>query len=290
MSEIINKILVPTDFSETADSAVKTAIGLARKFKARLVILHVIDFLGYGSLLFEDDLQKPEEAAKAKAMERLDEWKSSTETQDIDLKITVRTGRVFRTILAESEHQQADMIVMGTHGLKGFDNLLEGSNTRRVVNLSRVPVLTVKDHLKPESVKNIAFASSFNQEYSLTFPSIYQFMESFRAKLHLLKVITPKEFEPTYYSNKIIKDFASSFLLADYQLHLVNAYTIEDGIDWACKEYNIDLLFMATHGRMGFAHLWAGSHTEKFGQQSSIPVFSIKMVKAKIPRGVIFPN
>jgi nucleotide-binding universal stress UspA family protein len=165
-----------------------------------------------------------------------------------------------------------------------------GSTAQKVVQLSAVPVLTIKEYLGIDKIKNIVFASSFNQEYSFSFPVLYQFMELFKAKLHLLKVITPRDFEPTYYSKRTIEDFASEFLLHDYQLQIVNAHTIEEGIEWFCNENKIDLVFMTTHGRKGLPHLLSGSHTEKIGQKYSFPVFSIKMIKIQTPKGVIFPD
>lgn len=293
MVDIIRTLLVPTDFSKYAEAAVDTAAIFARKLQAKLILLHVVDIPGYGGFQLEDDLASTslEEIATNAATERLNRLRNSSKFKGINLEIRHSVGKVHSMILAECQNAHADLIIMGTHGLTGIDRLLLGSNTKKVVKLSDTPVLTLKESLNIKDVKNVAFASNFNQEYSISFPKIYQFMDLFKAKMHFLKVITPSDFETTAHSTKTIKDFADDFLVKDnYQVQIVNAFTVEEGLDWFCHEYHIDLLFMATHGRRGLAHLLFGSHTERMGQQHSFPVCSIKMVKAKTPRGVIFPD
>jgi len=73
MSDLIRKILVPTDFSEAADVAVNTAANFARKLNAKLILLHVVDIPEYGSFYLKDDLQRTslEEIAYNTAQTRL---------------------------------------------------------------------------------------------------------------------------------------------------------------------------------------------------------------------------
>jgi nucleotide-binding universal stress UspA family protein len=292
MSDVISKVLVPTDFSESADAAVNTAASLAKKFSSKLILLHIIDLQDFGdvNLKSHDNGTSLEEIATNLAKDRLATLGRSPSLQGVNLEVKIRVGKVYNTILGESQEESADLIVMGTHGLTALEKLLIGSNAKRIVQLSQVPVLVVKEDLLMENVKSLVFASNFNQEYTLSFPKVFQFMELFGAKIHFLKVITPGDFEPTAYSQKIIKDFAASFMVTDYQHQIVNAYSIEEGIQWYCQEYDIDMVFMATHGRRGFSHFLSGSHTETLGIRSPFPVFSIKMIKAKTPRGVIFPD
>ena len=280
MSDPIRTILVPTDFSTFSEAAVQTAASFAGALQAKLILLHVVDVPDYGSFRLKGKAHgiNLKDIAESTALEMLKRIKQSTDFKGINLQTKVSNGLAYQTVIDESKKCKADLIVMGTHGHTGFDKLL-GSTTRRVIRLSQIPILSVKEPLDIKNIKNIAFASSFNQEYSFSFPFIYQFMEMFHAHLYLLKVITPKDFEPTYYSQKIIKDFAEDFQIDDYTPQIVNADSIEKGLEWFCSENKIDLLFMATHGRKGPTHWISSSHTEKMSQQYSCPVFSIKMMK-----------
>ncbi len=292
MADLIKTILVPTDFSEAADAALFSAATFAKKLQSKLILLHVVDIPGYGSFQLKNEVSGTnlEEIASTVAVDRLKRYQTHPQLKGVNLLTKVSSGKVYRTILHEAEKSQVDLIIMGTEGHTGMDKFLMGSNTKKVVQISDIPVLTLKDPIKIKDVKNIVFASSFNQEYSFTFPMIYQFMELFKAKLHLLKVITPSDFESSKFSNNTIKSFASDFLLENYEMHTINAYNIEEGISWFCQQHDIDMIFMETHGRKGLAHLLVGSHTEKMGQKYQFPLFSVKMVDVKKPRGVIFPD
>ena len=290
MSELINRILAPTDFTKHANAALETAADFARAFDATLLLLHVIDIPSYKSVFFEGDIQTPDQMAMDFAEDQLQEIKNEPRFQGIEVQTIVAGGKVFSTIVDEAQKQAADLIIMGAHGLTGLEKLVLGTNARRVIHLTSLPVLTVKEPLTVNKVKKVAFASSFNQEYAFSFPSMYQYIEAFNAQLNLVKVITPRNFEATSFSKKTMDDFATSLNLQDYRSHIINASSVEEGLAWFCREYQMDLLFMPTHGRQGVARMWSGSHTAKMGQEYAVPVFSLKMIEMKKPEGVIFPE
>ncbi|MGI9542923.1 MAG: universal stress protein [Cyclobacteriaceae bacterium] len=292
MSDLINKILVPTDFSKSANAAAKTAASLAKKLDAEVLVLHVTDVPGYGSFQLEEDYQSVnvEQIAAKIAEEKMEALQSEPYLQGIRHETSIQLGKVYKTILNVVKEQGVDMIVMGTHGLSGFDKFIMGSNTEKIVQLAEVPVLTIKDPIDISGIKNIVFASNFYDEVAISFPAIYQFIELFEAKLHLLKVITADSFEPSYYTKRLMGDFSKSFALKDYSINIINDRTIEEGIDQFCQDNRIDLITMTTHGRKGVAHFLSGSLTEEVGQKIATPVLSMKMTKVKIPTGVIFPD
>ncbi len=291
MPPLINTILVPVDFSSFSEAAAKTAVSFARHLQANVLLLHVVRIVDYGSssLFVDSEEDSHQDLAEQVANTTLKHFIQPLDFEGINVTTKICSGQIHSKIKEASEEIGADIIIMGAHGKSGFDNLM-GSTTRRMIRFSKVPVLTVHQELRFDNIKTIAFASSFHQEYTFSFPSIYQFMEMFNAELFLIKVITPKDFEPSYYTRKIIEDFAKGFLIKDYNPQIINAVSVEDGLDWFCSEYGIDLLFMTTHGRRGLRRWIKGSYTEVAGQQSSCPVFSIKMMKVEKPKGVIFPQ
>ena len=290
MSDLINRILAPTDFTVHANAALETAADFARTFDATLILLHVIDIPSYKAVFYDGDIHTPDEMAQEFAMDQLQEIKKKPAFEGIEIQIIVASGRIFSTIVEEAEKQTADLIVMGAHGLSGLEQLVLGTNARRVIHLTSLPVLTVKQPLKASQVTKVAFASSFDQEYAFSFPSMYQYIEAFNAQVNLVKVVTPGNFETTAYSKRTMDDFAHSLSLQDFKPHIINAESIEEGLSWFCRQYNMDLLFMPTHGRTGIARIWSGSHTAKMGQEYGVPVFSLKMINMKKPDGVIFPE
>ena len=278
MSNLINKILVPTDFSKSAYAAAQAAASLAKKLKAEILLLHVTDIQGYEAFRLEEDYQTItiEQMASKIVEDQMEALYSKPFLQEVKCTTSIKLGTVYKTIVEVAQEQNTDMIVMGTQGLTGFDKFLMGSNSEKVVRLAKVPVLTLKDSVDLSQVKNIAFASTFYDDAAISFPAIHQFIRLFEAKLHLLKVITPETFEPTYKSKKLIENFTSLLLLKDCSINIINSRTVVEGINSFCLENQIDLLTMATHGFEGFTHFLAGSITEQVGQKVSFPVLSMK--------------
>ncbi|HLA99758.1 MAG TPA: universal stress protein [Bacteroidota bacterium] len=142
----IEHILVPVDFSEHSKNALQYAANLGRHFDAGLVLVYVVESVGYPADLgygqvdisaIEKDL-----ADRARAeLERLAEKYS-----DANLQITthVHTGRPFVEIIRAANDYHADMIVIATHGHTGVEHMLFGSTAEKVVRKAPCPVLVVR--------------------------------------------------------------------------------------------------------------------------------------------------
>ncbi len=149
----ITTILFATDFSEVSDHAFEYAAALANQLQARLVVLHVVahqtdlrDY--YVPHLSFDDLDREIEAG---ALKRMEELRHRLETSVPGLTTDVVTGIAAEEILAKAEQEQASLIVMGTHGRKGFDHFIFGSTAEKVVKTASCPVLTVGPPKRPQN-------------------------------------------------------------------------------------------------------------------------------------------
>jgi nucleotide-binding universal stress UspA family protein len=137
-------ILVATDFSSSSERALDLAVELAVSFDAKLTLLHVWEIQVYPYVDFvlssADILRCVEEAARARLNTALEELHRRVPGARSLLKL----GAAWEQILAAAESEQADVIVMGTHGHRGMKHLLLGSVAEKVVRLSHIPVLTVR--------------------------------------------------------------------------------------------------------------------------------------------------
>ncbi len=152
MTPRLNRILVPTDFSETADAALAYAKDLATKLGASLHLVHVYaDPYAAAASAPEVYASVPDEVrhraleeVRERLLERLD---ASEEYQFRGSRGTVR-GLVAPQIVNYAESQDIDLIVMGTHGRRGVAHLLLGSVAEHVVRTAGCPVLTVRADLR----------------------------------------------------------------------------------------------------------------------------------------------
>ncbi len=140
------KILVPTDFSESAMYALPFAVDLARKYTASLHILHVVEPIvapvdfAWGTYSYPD-IEKQLSGYVEKSLAKIIQDQIPGE---IETKTTNLHGKPWREIVAFAKDQNMDLIVMATHGLSGLSHALYGSTSEKVIRKAHCPVLTVR--------------------------------------------------------------------------------------------------------------------------------------------------
>lgn len=140
------KILFATDFSESSDHAFSCALSVARSFRARLLVLHVINELVdlRGFYVPHISFDKLEEEMEVGARKMMDKFMETRLADYPDVKSFVKPGIPYDEILKLAAEEGADLIVMGTHGRTGLDHVLFGSTAEKVVRKSPVPVMTIR--------------------------------------------------------------------------------------------------------------------------------------------------
>jgi nucleotide-binding universal stress UspA family protein len=142
------KILVPLDGSPTSARGLEEAIGLARASGASLVLLHVIDVFPLAvEMATPDTWEKVVDGLRRHGQNLLD--RAETTAREHGVASAARllefpTGRVADAILQEAKAADCDLILMGTHGRRGFSHMMMGSDAERVVHESPLPVLLIR--------------------------------------------------------------------------------------------------------------------------------------------------
>ena len=143
----IDRILVPTDFSEFSRPAVNYAVAMAERFAAQLHILHVVPdpamLVPDAAVFTVESMQAQSEKLVADA-ERMLQQIPELSMGVPSITRAVRVGAAFMEIIEYAQSQQIDLIVIGTHGRSGFAHILMGSVAERVVRKAPCPVLSVK--------------------------------------------------------------------------------------------------------------------------------------------------
>jgi universal stress protein A len=142
-------ILVPHDFSSSANHACAVARDEAKTHGARVILVHVIDLpyqMAPESSMIATATEEPvsmKEYASRGAEKHLDDIAARLAKDGIQPTKFIRFGRPHDEITKLAEEAKCDLIIMGTHGRTGLAHLLVGSVAERVVRTSKVPVLTV---------------------------------------------------------------------------------------------------------------------------------------------------
>jgi len=145
MKEFKN-ILYATDFSESSDYAFQYAFSLARKYDARLLLVHIInepvDLRGF--YVPHISFEKLEEEIQQGAQKMMEKFCRTHLGDFKNYESFILPGIPYDEIIKKADEQQADLIVMGTHGRTGLDHVLFGSTAEKVVRKSNVPVMTIR--------------------------------------------------------------------------------------------------------------------------------------------------
>ncbi len=141
---MFKKILFCTDFSENAHHAFTYALNLAKTYKGELLILHITP----EPVEFYRPTEQLEEVVRKHHKKVVDEEVTTYYTKEMkgfkDYRLLLKEGVVFNEIIETAKDEAASIIVMGTHGRMGLEDILMGSTAARVVRKSPVPVLTVR--------------------------------------------------------------------------------------------------------------------------------------------------
>ena len=160
---LTNKILVPVGFSEQSLAALKQACLIAKIKKSEVIILSVIEEQSKISGLLIDN---PFEEIRSKVKDKLDEI-SEVHSSKFSVKVDsmVASGKIYEQIVEVSSMINANLIVMGTNGSpKGVLKKFIGSNAERVVRLSNIPVITIKENTSTENFDNIILPLDLGKE------------------------------------------------------------------------------------------------------------------------------
>jgi len=142
----LKKVLVPTDFSDSARHAFTYGVSFAREYKAELVLLHVVENLtvGYASDLFPVPMAEVFQEISGYAKAELQKLAGEAKQKGVVVTELVAQGKPSAEIIRHAAENAVDMIVLGTHGKGMLDQALFGSTTERVVRRAPCPVLTVR--------------------------------------------------------------------------------------------------------------------------------------------------
>ena len=142
----VRRVLVPTDFSDTSDAALRWAVALVDACRGSLHVLHVLETVTGAEPVTLDIAARAtlDRAIEAKAWKELKKLLSEKEQTRLRVELVVEWGLPVEEILRYAKTHDVDLIAIGTHGHSGLSEVLLGPVAEGVVRDARSPVLTVR--------------------------------------------------------------------------------------------------------------------------------------------------
>jgi len=273
----MKRILVPTDFSEQAENALKVAVQIAEKNNSEIYLIHSLEMPLHISSTGGSG-GKPESLLFIRLAEQhFEELLEKPYLEDLEIHEVIGHGEVYNDINEVAENKEIDLIVMGSHGISGFKEMFIGSNTEKVVRTSSIPVLVIKNEHENFEISNFVFATDFSEKCCESFKEAKKFADGVNAQMNLLYVNTPGNFITTAEANKKMNEFVDQLNIENYTLNIYNDTSIEKGILNFAKDTNASLIGMSTHGRKGISHFFNGSISEDLVNHANRPVITFKI-------------
>jgi nucleotide-binding universal stress UspA family protein len=142
----INKIVCPTDFSEPSYAALAAANGLALQYSSELYVVHVVAPLPSSPFYATEnfDVSSYEEKSLLLAKNLLKDVVDQKVSKDLNVYPVVKLGYAPEEIINVAEQEKAELIVISTHGSRGWNHLIFGSVTEKIIRLATCAVLVVR--------------------------------------------------------------------------------------------------------------------------------------------------
>ena len=287
-------ILAALDFSEHSGTALDQAIALAHASGATLHLLHAYE-LPFGAMPIYD-VQVPQsmlEAVRDAAARRIEKARAKAEAAGVACETHLTTSPPTPAIVDTAKTVKADLIVMGTRGLSGFQHVLLGSNAERTARLAPCPVLTLKT-AAPTTAKfaRILAPVDFSTEGDAAVKLAIDLAREHGGEVHLLHAydvpagvamgyggaIPQSVFDGIEAGARASMEKACGPLQragVPFKTHLVMGSTTDAILDTA-KAEGADVIVMGTHGRRGFHHLLLGSVAERTLRLAACPVLTFR--------------
>jgi nucleotide-binding universal stress UspA family protein len=293
----IKLVLCPIDFSEFSVSAYRHALSLAEHYQAKLVALHIVELWRHPAADFAASAGLYEEyrqALRESGKKQLQEFVENHTHDELQPELVVQIGVAADSILSFAQLQKADVIVMGTHGRRGFDRLMLGSVTDRVMRTAPCPVLAAskpphgsvaaaKERGQVHHLSRILFCADFSENSEEALKYAISATAEYDAELTLLHVL--EEGLPSLAKteeamaaaaerlDKLIPPEGRKALTMKTAVRMGKTY---EQIIQLAREAQIDLVIMGVRGRGALDLAVFGSTTYRVMQLGFCPVLAVR--------------
>lgn len=266
--QLLEKILFPTDFGESMDTAYTSVVNIAKEFGSEVILLHVLP---------ENIVN---ERLKSLVTKKMEEIAAKMKAENIKSSFEVAIGDSTGKIVEVAERKRVNLIMLGAGKAREMEFKL-GSNSEKIIQNTSVPVWVIEKN-KPVSLDAILCPVDFSEESSAALDSAVHLSRRFKAKLTILHVVKSFGSEYAIFDVDLGDDESNEVKRITQEFETFLSSIKLDGINWEKKlvlgepadeilaevaDNNIGLIVMGSEGKTGLRRLFIGSVTEKVARK-----------------------
>lgn len=283
------RILIPTDGSDSAGRAITSALSISSRFDAQCHGIFVLDTREIPQGIEVDLTQLLTDQGES----ALDSFEAAANETDVSTVVELIEGsnRIHEEILAYADAKESDLIVMGSHGRRGLERFLLGSVAEHTLRHASIPVMIVRSEPIDKSIDRILLPTDGSRGASAAIAHALELATAFDATLHVINVVDVHALTGEHLSHTIYQEFermgqeAVDSVIEDANdagVESIEASVLTGTPSRSITEYvderDIDLIVMGTHGRSGIQRYLLGSVTERVLRTASTPVLTVPSI------------
>ncbi|OFX33084.1 MAG: hypothetical protein A2X08_11200 [Bacteroidetes bacterium GWA2_32_17] len=270
----MKNILVPIDFSADSINALEHAIFFANSINADVSIIHVKKNKNFETPFYFKDFN----LSVGKSLDNfmgilVNKFKDKLKNK---LEYKIRQGNVYKEITNQAKYDDAYLIIMGTHGVSGFEELWIGSNAYRVVSNAPCPIITIRNGFLHKKLSNVVMPIDLTKESRKKVPFVTELARLFKFTVHIVGVSEVKSYDVSklnsycsqveeYFKNKDVK-YIKKIIVGSNKTDILIEYA---------NKVNAELIAIMTEQPSNTA-FWLGPNAQQMVNHSPIPVLSIR--------------
>lgn len=279
-------IISAVDFSDCSINALEHAVSIAKHSGSDLLMLWVNNPYTTKTILssdLSDDLVEEVEHQFTKLIN-----KYSSELPESKIDYIIREGKVYREVVNQARESEAWLIVAGTHGSSGFEELWMGSNANRIVTAAPCPIITIRSGVEiSRKLERIVMPMDNTMETRQKVPFTSELASAFDAEVHVLAIYTTsieeirdKVLIYAKQAAKYLKENGVRSQIVELEAENLSTVTIE-----YARKIDANLISIMTEQEKTAINLWLGPYAQQMVHHSPIPVLSIHPKEILISMG-----
>ncbi len=274
----IKKILIPYDFSETAALSLEHAVFMAKLLKAEILLLHIVETVTFTSAI-SHALSGFEKKIENTSNQKLEEIAQEIHNHSgIHVTVLTEVGRIYKKIVTIAREKKADIIIMGTHGVSGYQKFSVGSNTSRVVESAPCPVISVQTHAKNIGFKKIILPIDDTPTSRQKVNDAAVMAQLYNAHVYIVGLINFNS-EDLKRKFRIKVEQVEEFMAKQdisYESRFIQGDNLAKMTMAVAEEIDADLVIIMTEQEPSITGFFMGTYASQVVNHSKIPVMSVR--------------
>jgi nucleotide-binding universal stress UspA family protein len=276
----MKRILVPVDFSPTSIKAFRYAVEIASKSGGNIILYHLYTPAKSTTVGVFENVRAYNHELETNNLKRLQRLKKKVLSDGINVPVSTLVGRppVVNNILGFAEHNEIDMIVMGTQGASGLKKVVVGSIAAKIIENTDIPVLLVPEKFEWVPLEKIAFTTTFERTDKKALPLVFEMATLYDAVVTFVNLRDPhNQFDTTEednfdtYAYSLHREYDDSRI----QFKQLKTNSIVKTMENLHEEIPYDLLVMARRKKGFLNRFFQKSFTKKMAYITKQPLLVI---------------